>query len=67
MFRVKSTIFYPFTLQIHVKTSFYLNERRMVKDSKTGDFGNYDFSRKNQNFEWKTTLKQDRAFLGIET
>ena len=28
----------------------------MVKDSKTGDFGNYDFSRKNQNFEWKTTL-----------
>ena len=29
----------------------------MVKDSKTGDFGNYDFSRKNQNFEWKTTLK----------
>ena len=30
----------------------------MVKDSKTGDFGNYDFSRKNQNFEWKTTLNQ---------
>ena len=30
----------------------------MVKDSKTGDFGNCDFSRKNQNFEslWKTTL-----------
>ena len=28
----------------------------MVKDSKTGDFGNCDFSRKNQNFGWKTTL-----------
>ena len=31
-----------------------LNERRMVKDSKTGE---YNFSRKkDQNFEWKTTL-----------
>ena len=31
----------------------------MVKDSKTGDFGNDNFSRKNQNFEWKTTLRRD--------
>ena len=30
----------------------------MVKDSKTGDFGNYDFSRKNPNFEWKSTLSR---------
>ena len=28
----------------------------MIKDSKTGDFGNCDFLRKNQNLEWKTTL-----------
>ena len=29
----------------------------MVKDSKTSDFGNYDFcAKKNQSFEWKTTL-----------
>ena len=28
----------------------------MVKDSKTGDFGNYDFWRKHQNSEWKTIL-----------
>ena len=33
----------------------------MVKDSNTGDFGNYDFSRKNQNFEWKTTLRKRRT------
>ena len=28
----------------------------MFKDSKTDDFGNYNFSQKNQNSEWKTTL-----------
>ena len=48
-------------LPIYVALKFmlkrkFLNERRMVKDSKTDDFGNYDFSRKNQNFEWRTTL-----------
>ena len=40
MFRIRSTIFYPFALQIHVKTSTFLNQRRMVKDSITGDFRN---------------------------
>ena len=39
----------------------------MVKDTKPGDFGNYDFSRKNQNFEWKTTLKRgNRDCLKIQ-
>ena len=28
----------------------------MVKDSKTVVFGNYDFLRKNQNFEWVTHI-----------
>ena len=28
----------------------------MLKDSKTGAFGNYEFWRKYQNFAWKTTL-----------
>ena len=41
----------------------------MVKDSKTGDFGNYDFSqKKNQNFEWKTTLSRitgPKAFVCV--
>ena len=57
MVKVRSTIFDPFAMQIHVKTkTSFLNKRRMVKDSKTGEFGNYDCLRKNQNFEWKTTL-----------
>ena len=34
----------------------------MVKNSKIGDFGNYDFSQKNKNFEWKTTLKSNKSF-----
>ena len=31
----------------------------MVKVSKTSEFENYDFWRKNQNFHWKTTLIHD--------
>ena len=50
MFKVRSTIFGPFTAQIHVKTS-------LVTDSETSVFANYDFSRKLQNFKWKTTLR----------
>ena len=53
----KKNHFYPFTAQIHVKTSFDRNEMKMVKESKTGDLGNYDFSRNNQNVYWKTTLR----------
>ena len=66
MYKVRSTIFDPFTVQIHVKTSLtFLNKRRMVEDSKTGEFGNNDFSRKNQNFEWKTTLSLEFPETGL--
>ena len=37
----------------------------MVKDSKTSDFGNYDFSRKNQNFEWKTNLTKKHVSTNV--
>ena len=35
----------------------------MVKDSETGEFGNYDFSQKNQNFEWKTMMSHAGILL----
>ena len=31
-----------------LKLVFKCKKKKMVKDSETGDFGNYDFSRKNQ-------------------
>ena len=55
MFKVRSTIFDPFTVQIHAKTSFQMKEG-WLKILKPVTLEITIFCKKNQNSEWKTTL-----------